>query len=477
MKRLAIYIMSVLLAAGMFSCDNDNGNYDYKELNAIAINGIPADTVYIVDQNDTLRIGGISFSFALNESDNLEYEWVVNKKLISTGRECKGIVAEVPGDYSGYLCVTDLSNNLKYYQEFDVRVATTYSNGLYVLTEKADGTASLAIQRRDRENAELRDGLFELSNPDFGELGRKPVQVVYYEDVFSGTRYVYVFCQEGERKITSLSVEDLSLQRSWNESSIAGGDYEGSFAPESFMLEMGDGMVVSDGDLFLFNYSGCGALSSPITGYDFSWAGVSSGVSTSSYAAYDEGSDTFYELSNMLTGNSMKFEVTNELNETLNTQGMTFRACGTVDIDPVTQDICPVLYNPETGEEHYFRINVVDYMYLEIAEEAVRPATMNEEGTALLSNASYWFAAKDNVLIRYFFSSSSQPENWTPALEGDITAILFDDEQARIFVAAYDGTNSYIHEFSTASANTELAEPLEVEGKVVSMCVVGNWTY
>ena len=179
----------------------------------------------------------------------------------------------------------------------------------------------------------------------------------------------------------------------------------------------------------------------------------------------------------MLTGNSMKFEVTNELNEMLNTQGMTFRACGTVDIDPVTQDICPVLYNPETSEEHYFRINVVDYMYLEIAEEAVRPATMDEEGIALLSNASYWFAAKDNVLIRYFFSSSSQPENWTPALEGDITAILFDDEQARIFVAAYDGTNSYIHEFSTASANTELAEPLEVEGKVVSMCVVGNWTY
>ena len=469
--------MSVLLAAGMFSCDNDSGNYDYSNLNTITINGIPEDTVYIVDQNDTLRIGGISFSFALNENDNLEYEWVLNRKLISTERECRALVTEVPGDYSGYLCVTDLSNNLKYYQEFDVRVATTYSNGLYVLTEKADGTASLAIQRRDRENAELRDGLFELSNPDFGELGRKPVQLAYYEDGMAETKYIYVFCQEGDRKITFLSSEDLSLQRSWNETSIAGGSYDGTFIPEYFMLEMGDGMVVSEGNLFLFNYSGTGTLASPITGYDFSWAGVSPGISTMTYAAYDEASDTFYELSNMLTGNSMMYEVYNVLGGTLNTAGLTFLTCGTTDIDPVTKDICPVLYNPETGEEHYYRISLVDYMFLEIAEEAVRPATLDEKGIALLSNASYWFAAKDNVLIRYFFSSSSQPENWTPALEGDITAILFDDEQARIFVAAYDGTNSYIHEFSTASANTELAEPLEVEGKVVSMCVVGNWTY
>ena len=133
-------------------------------------------------------------------------------------------------------------------------------------------------------------------------------------------------------------------------------------------------------------------------------------------------------------------------------------------------------YELEAIEEHDEYWTEYWYVYNH-KKRAVRSAVMEEGSVCLLSDMDYWYVSKGNQVVRYFFSATSNVERWTPELEGEITAMLFDYEQERIFVSAYDGTKSYVHEFSAVDANQELAEVMEVEGKVVSMCVAGKWDW
>lgn len=482
--KILYFLTGILMVAGIFSCAEDKGDYDYAILNTITIKGMAAE--YIVDQNDTLWVDTLRLDFALEENAEVSYEWVIRSQsgkaeMISTAKNCGGKITQAPGSYTqSYLCVTDLTNDLKYYYPFRLTVNTPYKIGLYVLSETADGTAKLSMQRRDKENAPMMKDLFEVCNPDLGTLGKKPVQLSYCDgtNIF-GTYGLFVLCQEGERKISLLNDETLLLERYWNESSIE--NYSGSFEPALYNCDMGGTVLDRGGKVFTFNYCSNKTLYAPaeIENARFSWvAGGGSLASELSYA-YDEESQQFVMLEN--TKNALQFDQMKAI-DTLNTKGQTFRVVASNS----EKILYPVLYDPSTGIEHYYELNCAieyapdwsDYWYIYIhREKAARQAVMEENSICLLSDMDYWYVSKGKQVVRYFFSATSNVERWTPELEGEITAMLFDYEQERIFVSAYDGTKSYVHEFSAEDANQELAEVMEVEGKIVSMCVAGKWDW
>ena len=481
--RTLYIIISLFFVMGMFACTNDKGNYDYLELNKITLSGLIDK--YSVDQYDTLKIDDLELNFSVEENADLAFEWVIktrNKdimRVVSTERNCNGYITEAPGGYDAWLCVTDRTNDLKYYQDFTVEVETPYVNGLYVLSEAIDGTAVLSMQRRDKPDAPLMFDIFEINNPGLGKLGKKPVQICYDE---MSNWCVNVVCREGERKLLRIDPQDLKLQQYWDESSIGEG-YTGTFVPEYFCNDMGSGMVLSEGRLFLFNYSGNSTLYYPVEGYDFSWVGTNPTAVNEYYYAYDEISQTFKKLEKK--NNPLLFSQVSTLEE-LNTTGQTYLAAGTVNFDSYDKIQYPVLYDPATGMEHYYEIHIggdYDYetweyiTYFNYSEKMVRPATLDKDGVCLLSDASYWYASKGNKVVRYFFSATSVIQDWITGLKGTVTSMVFDDYQERIFVAAYDGTKSYIYEISAVNPGEQLNEPMELEGKVVSMCKVGDWKY
>ncbi|MFR3330186.1 MAG: PKD-like family lipoprotein [Odoribacter splanchnicus] len=482
--KILYFLTGILMVAGVVSCADDNGNYDYATLNTITIKGMADE--YIVDQNDTLWVDTLRLDFALEENAEVAYEWVIRAQsgeaeVISTAKNCGGRITQAPGSYTmSYLCVTDLTSDLKYYYPFRLTVNTPYQIGLYVLSETADGTAKLSMQRRDKENAPMMDNLFELCNPDLGILGKKPVQLSYYDWMKVSSSGLVVLCQEGDRKISLLNEETLLLEQYWNESSIE--NYSGSFEPVFYNDDMGGTVLDREGRVFTFNYSDNKTLYAPaeIENTRFSWIGGGSLASTQNYA-YDEVSQQFVMLKN--TDNPLKFDRMSPI-DSLDTEGQTYRAFA-VNGD---RTLFPVLYDPSTGMEHYYELETIEehdeywtqYWYVyNHKEKAVRSAVMEEDSKCLLSDMDYWYVSKGNRVVRYFFSATSNVEEWTPGLEGRVTALMFDYEQDRIFVAAYDGTKSYIHEFSAANAKEELAEPMEVEGKIVSMCMagLGDWIY
>lgn len=483
--RILYIIIGLVFVMGIFACSDDTGNYDYRELNKVTLSGLANE--YNVDQYDTLRINDLELNFSIKENADLSYEWVMRRvnsdlntaRVVSVERNCKGYIEEMPGLYTAYLCVTDNTNDLKYYHEFNVIVNTVWANGLFVLSEAKDGTAMLSMQRRDKPDASLKYDVFEMNNPDFGQLGRKPVQV--YEGGTGGG--VYIVCQEGERKLLKLNEDDLKLLQYWDESTV--GDYSGTFVPEYFSNEQGNGMVLSEGKLFLFNYADNNMLYKPIEGYDFSWVGTSPSLAGEYYYAFDETSQTFKKLEK--NKNPLLYDKVTTLEE-LNSAGQTYLASGVMKTGDYDWIQYPVLYDPATGMEHYYEIHIggdYDYEtweYIEFfnySEKMTRSATLDKDGVCLLSKNSYWYASRGNKVIRYYFSERSVAQDWITDLKGRVTEMIFGADESRIFVATYDGAKSYIYEIDARNANKHLNAPIELEGKVVSLCVVNGhkWVY
>ncbi|MDE7374168.1 MAG: hypothetical protein K2M86_02395, partial [Odoribacter sp.] len=364
MKIMNIWVTGMCLLALAGACTDDNGNYRYSTLNSIEIEGV--EEVYNVDQMDTLKIETLKLHFQVEETDELDFEWKVNDKVISTERFCRAVMTEVPRntDYAGVLCITDRATDLKYYAQFGVKVGTAFSNALFVLSEDADGTALLSMQRRDRENAPLVHSVFEQVNPEFGHLGKKPKQLIA-----PYSNGMYVVCAEGDKKVASLNAQTMELDGYYTAEIIDG--YQGEFIPEHFFCYYGMGMVISEGQLFLLNLFDSRTLHEPVTGHSFAWAGMNSSATTEIWFAYDENTEQFLHLTcdknkdQMLHDQAIPLgEVELSQEEAPVTTGLKYLTYGE-RVDGYDNVMYPVLWDPASGMAHFYEIDCkVDFNYV-----------------------------------------------------------------------------------------------------------------
>ena len=494
MKIMNIWVTGMCLWVLAGACTNDNGNYRYSTLNSVKIEGL--EEIYNVDQMDTLKIETLKLNFQVEETDELDFEWKVNDKVISTERFCRGVMTEVPrnANYAGVLCVTDRATDLKYYAQFGVKVGTAFSNALFVLSEDADGTALLSMQRRDRENAPLVHSVFEQVNPEFGHLGKKPKQLIaqstYNMAAEENVPLFYAVCAEGDKKVASLNPQTMELDGYYATESIVG--YPGDFSPEYFFCYYGMGMVISEGQLFLLNYMDSQTLYEPVSGYSFVWAGQNGGAISTVWFAYDENTEQFLHLTCDENKDPMLFDQATPLDEVEIfqgeapvTTGLKYLTYGE-RVDGYDNVMYPVLWDPASGTAHFYEIDCrsdfnwntfEQILSLSFREVLQRPNLSGEHPVCLLSNHGYWFFAEGKKIVRFYYEDGGTDVDWYSGLTGEVTAMLFDENQERIFVATYDGTQSRIYELSALNANQSLKEPLLMDGKIVSMAVAGEWTY
>lgn len=489
-KILNILITGICFVIMTGACVDDEGNYDYKLLNTIEISGI--GQVYQVDQMDTLKIETLQLGFKLGETKDLDFEWKVNGQVVSTERFCRAVITEKPDgakNYPGVLCITDNSNGLKYYAQFEVKVGTAFTNALYLLSEAEDGTAFLSMQRRDRENAPVVTRIFEQLNPDFGHLGKSPRQVISSREYVmetGGSHYdpiFYVVCAEGDKKVSTLDPQTMELQNYYTADMIGEG-YQGDFTPEYFSCYGGDGLVISEGKLFMLNYNRSRSLYRPVTGYSFAWVGQTGG----GWYGYDEASDRFLSLDKgddpvlldkVVPLNELEFAQS----DPLETSGLKYLAAAE------NNDVLyPVLWDPQSKTAHFYEIfyeesmdfdmSIFDWVItksLTFREIMQRPNVYGEKPVCLLDNQGYWFFAKGNKIVRFINRDGGNVTDWYTDLTGDVTTMIFDNSKERILVATWDGSQSRIYELSTLEARKSLTTPLILKEKVVSMCVTGKW--
>ncbi|MDR0766323.1 MAG: hypothetical protein LBF09_05250 [Odoribacteraceae bacterium] len=483
MKTWIYFLLLFTLVEG---CIEDNGNYKYSALNTIEITGITADTTFRVDQFDTLRLDP-ALRFSAGELTDLSYEWKINHEVVSTERVLNAEIPITPSAsltyYLASLGVTDNATGLKYYKNFRVIVTTSVTNGLFVLSEQADETAKLSFQRRDKPNALFVHDLFENANPTSGALGKKPRQV-YYQGAWD--KQLGVVCEEGERVISQLNPATLELIRYYSKETIRGG-YNGIFAPGYLVFYMG-GMVASEGKLFSYDFRSNGSIFRPIPlqegTYEFAnWVDTNEAIDYYAWVSYDNKGEQFVLLE---PGNiALVYDKISPIPvaNNLSTTGQRFLAAGTYDY----QLKAVILYNSAEQKAYLYSVYINYDFDAEWNIFINKTVTRLSEQTNLINeqsvcfyNAEYWYIANGSTVKR-LHEKSTIPNDWFTAPKGNVTTMITKTGSSaagtnRLFIATYDGAKSYIYEIDLVTKQ-QLNEPLEIDGKVVSLLAKGTWSY
>ena len=98
--------------------------------------------------------------------------------------------------------------------------------------------------------------------------------------------------------------------------------------------------------------------------------------------------------------------------------------------------------------------------------------------TVFGENSLYWFIANGNKIVRLHGDGGEAKEVYT-APQGEVTTMMLDAKEERLFVVAYDSSKSYIYSVGVLNEDWgKLKElPLEMEGKIVSVAATGSWKY
>ena len=148
MMKQILYILLGIMLLSIVSCYDDEGNYDYHEINEVTY----GDTLKI-DVGDFVEMS----QGDLTDTDRFEYLWVIFspsdshvKDTISTDRVLSYPVTLAPGTYNLYLKIRDRVTEVQWKKQFTVTVGTPYSRGILLMGEDANGNADAAGDRRQR---------------------------------------------------------------------------------------------------------------------------------------------------------------------------------------------------------------------------------------------------------------------------------------------------------------------------------------
>lgn len=143
-------ILLLCLAFGLFSCYDDEGNYDYREIDELTITGIPEEPVAALYKSEHLVLSPTvisKFDGEISADDpNYEFAYYYNKAaggdfltprlLDSAMVKDLNVMAEIdPGNYVAWFKVKDLRTNIVTTAEFKLKVSTALTKGWLVLCE------------------------------------------------------------------------------------------------------------------------------------------------------------------------------------------------------------------------------------------------------------------------------------------------------------------------------------------------------
>lgn len=199
MKR-HIFPYATVLALSLLTgaCAEDNGNYNYKNINEVTIATI----------DDQFCEAGAHLSIAptltiLDESSiNLTYSWTIDTKEVSTERNLDiDLPALSYGDHLCALTIKDSDTGMQYRQTFALTIANPFNYGYYFLSRKDDGSTEMTyIQSKTEDNSSIEDVKYTQGVAEYS-FGKNPQQI-YGSYSWQNTNWQLTFItQEGETPV------------------------------------------------------------------------------------------------------------------------------------------------------------------------------------------------------------------------------------------------------------------------------------
>lgn len=266
MKNKTINMVLLLLfAAGIVSCYEDKGNYEYYALPEIGIDSVGEE--YTIFQFDTLKINP---DIKAGDSEYLEYSWQywananIDQKIeeISTEKNLAYKFSNAPGSYFLKFIITDKRTNTDTYQHVKVNILGKFAEGWLVMHEKNGKTdfdlLTTPFFVPKIENDVIHRNVYETANG--APLAEKGVGIASY--YYPRNQYIYVFTENrGER----LSV--VTMQKEYDLSTLLLGAKV--IKPQGYQFlppggrNYGGQVVISNGEYYMVKY-GINEFSKPV---------------------------------------------------------------------------------------------------------------------------------------------------------------------------------------------------------------------
>jgi len=155
MKKIFIISALIIQALCLVSCYKELGNYTYHAINELTITSIDTVNGYNAAFGDTLSISPVlTNSQTAGSSHTYSYQWSLydqfkGDQVLSTNKDLKIRIAQLPGSYTLQYRVTDLTTGVLFHTHTTLLVRTDVYQGYMVLNE-VDGNSRLDMLSYDQ---------------------------------------------------------------------------------------------------------------------------------------------------------------------------------------------------------------------------------------------------------------------------------------------------------------------------------------
>lgn len=293
-KHIEKIVMVCFIGLLFSACRKDYGNYEYKEINDLAVTGIQDEYEIIAGQNINI-VPVLEFSKDPNFSaDKYTFEWISFNLAAAQSEQRKSLhtqkdfVAQFPlgiGTYTLFYVVKEKSTGISWQKEFKVKVVGSYKGGWGVLSEV---------------NGNSRLDYFEYNH-----------STVSYPKAFRD--FTSLFADQASGKVLTISGKPKFLTGWFNRTTATGtaNKYLYYIGTENATekLNLSDGFIWSEKYAFKFESAGSQAL--PLV-HNIWPAGTAQGyayLDGDVFIAYSTYQYTFGTPINRLAGNTSIFKV------------------------------------------------------------------------------------------------------------------------------------------------------------------------
>ncbi len=209
MNHKILILLAVLLSLCCLSCYDDEGSYDYHEINEVNISNWRENGYMVIYKSDTLRITPLAEYDSLKQEpvieftqdqnpDRYEYEWKVKinnvtvqdkeGQVIGTERNLVFPVTLEPNNYTLYLKVKDKETDLVWISYSYLYVMNVMDKGFLLLGEDEAGNANLDMISMSKDTIILKNLLNDCGLPTM----QNPKRVMYTGTYSNDDRYVWI---------------------------------------------------------------------------------------------------------------------------------------------------------------------------------------------------------------------------------------------------------------------------------------------
>lgn len=242
MKKIGMFFITVIVVL-VTGCYEDKGNYDYKEMPKVSVDGLESSyNVYVGD----LFVVKPEVAWENGEPENLSYVWRVNNVVISEKKDLDFTVGGIPvkaGLYAEYT-IKDEDTGVEHIFPFRVSVFSTFYSGWMLLADKGS-TSELSYVRDD---GELFPDVYNLINGNDLSGGAYAL-MEHWLPWSSESGQVFVACQGGADY--SVEIDGNSFEKIVATKDEFVGEFPVNFKPMSMKCVANYDYLVSNGKLYV----------------------------------------------------------------------------------------------------------------------------------------------------------------------------------------------------------------------------------